>query len=328
MAGRREVREARELGAAAERRRLRAFNGVGRVNFPFAVPVHEGVVQYAADLERALIQAGAERLAATERLEDREADLSRNRDEAALTAVLQARTAHEALDEEIGQLQRERLDVDFWLERMFEFVSHAVHAFEAGRQLIRAPEGVEVFGSQAAFVAENSHRRVLHDIRPMDAGGMDFGSHWRRFGDDKGSSGRRTGTWRLSWIEETGEIYATRWDVASELWLIAHGFHRKDEVWDLLTPVERRQDEPNSLLLVTRHILEHAAGRSESLVRRLRRAAHQLREELPPDLQPEDDADAALAVAASVIAGQDPEQDAQRKRRLDDRIGAFRTSDT
>lgn len=139
----------------------------------------------------------------------------------------------------------------------------------------RALQGDEgrLYGSAADFVLEDARRcsyalsagaanrpiraaDVLEDLRATGStkatlvlAGGDFGYSWRHDGSDNPGYSR-PGQWRVSWIGSSGELYAEHRQ-HDKVWLVgttpAVAFERAVN-W--LAPLERRQDERNSLAVL------------------------------------------------------------------------------
>jgi len=124
---------------------------------------------------------------------------------------------------------------------------------------------VLVFSSTAAFVSDNTNRAdpAWWAYRSDTPGGMSYGDHWRRDGDDDDHIAAplpRSGPWRLAHLSWTGEVYAVRRTgrQPEEVWLLGSEIHDDAEVMGVLTDLRGRMREPNSLILAAQTI--HSLG--------------------------------------------------------------------
>jgi hypothetical protein len=146
------------------------------------------------------------------------------------------------------------------------------------------PGHVIVFAGEDAFLAGDA-RRGDGSFGFSSIVGDVFGQQWRRDGDEEDFEPlERSGPWTIGYIPRTGEIYAARHSgyLPDEVWLLGAGFTDTASAHALLTELEPRMREPNSLLLAAE--LVHAA--------RPLQASGELR--LPP---PRSDADQDSAAA-------------------------------
>ncbi|MGY4644465.1 hypothetical protein [Cellulomonas sp. URHB0016] len=125
------------------------------------------------------------------------------------------------------------------------------------RERALALDDLRYYASGQAFADEDEARlssALRGSVRKasLALGGMDFGYHWRQDDTDDLFSGpqrARTGTWRVSWLEHSGELYA--WSrLTDQVVLIGAVRARSFEMIEWLGPLEGRQSERNSLALV------------------------------------------------------------------------------
>ena len=153
----------------------------------------------------------------------------------AWTYELLAWAEAEALDRRVGALEETYLR-DEEVNRRVDF------------------EGLTLFASPEAFVAGDARRLARYDHGPigedqrMVLAGADFGHAWRH--DDTDSDLRsRPGTWRVSWIQSSGEMYCVE-RAGGVVVLIGTARTTFDRLADWMLDLENRQAEPNSLTLV------------------------------------------------------------------------------
>uniref|UniRef100_UPI003F49458E hypothetical protein n=1 Tax=Amycolatopsis sp. CA-096443 TaxID=3239919 RepID=UPI003F49458E len=116
-----------------------------------------------------------------------------------------------------------------------------------------APGTAVVFADEAAFLSGDSRRE---DDTFGFLTGDEFGRQWRRDPDEDAAAAlERAGTWTLLYLARTGEICATR--RGGQVWLLGTGFHDPVAAHTLLTDLEPRMREPNSLVLAAQRV--HAA---------------------------------------------------------------------
>ncbi len=115
------------------------------------------------------------------------------------------------------------------------------------------------------FVSDNTNRAdpAWWAYRSDTPGGMSYGDHWRRDGDDDDHIAAplpRSGPWRLAHLSWTGEVYAVRRTgrQPEEVWLLGSEIHDDAEVMGVLTDLRGRMREPNSLILAAQTI--HSLG--------------------------------------------------------------------
>ncbi|TWP46065.1 hypothetical protein FKR81_37495 [Lentzea tibetensis] len=114
------------------------------------------------------------------------------------------------------------------------------------------PASVVVLGPEDNFLATDTRRgRGDRGISVVD--GDVYGERWRRDGDDDSPWAEptdRDGPWRLGFIPRTGEIYSSRrcGYLTQEVWLLGRDFEPQ-QAHELLTRIEPRMREPNSLIL-------------------------------------------------------------------------------
>lgn len=288
-----DLERAREQGRAQER----PFAGVAGVPFPTAQPGHRAVRDYEQLLvdahprvwERAVsAQATVERL-----FEDQDqigADLTgelmrttgrsprawlhrrlrvrvlEQQLETTLDELHRATARRDQTDRDQAALTEELPAVRAWLDQWVE--EAAVYAHERTwrrRPLSGPPAWVRTYPSSASFIAENP-RRAGENFRPHDTGGRDHRSQWTW--TDPARPGAKPMRWRVSWLWETGEVYAVRraagdngvpgsggHDDPEPVWLLAslpetHLFSDADEAVEKhLTSLEHLHDVPRESLL-------------------------------------------------------------------------------
>jgi hypothetical protein len=116
------------------------------------------------------------------------------------------------------------------------------------------PAFVTMFRTLADFVEDNPQRPdPAWWAHRSDEIGMSFGELWRRDGDDDAVTTPlpRSGSWRLAYLQQTGEVYAHRraGRIPEEVWLLSTGWKDDLAVTDLLAELETHMREPNSLIL-------------------------------------------------------------------------------
>jgi hypothetical protein len=119
-------------------------------------------------------------------------------------------------------------------------------------------------------------------------------------------------SWRISWIQNTGEIYAYNWGPhrSGSLWLVADGFDDDEEIRQLLGILRGQEDEPNSILTAVRTIIEYAERRARDPIELFHDAAIAMHERIPyPYRGP--DARGTLAAALESLGGVDDQSQAQ-----------------
>ncbi|UKD50905.1 hypothetical protein L3Q65_01010 (plasmid) [Amycolatopsis sp. FU40] len=133
---------------------------------------------------------------------------------------------------------------------------------EAARGWSRSPEtpgSAIVFDSEELFLAADPRRADPAFGIPLLTGD-DFGRQWRRDGDeDPAVAPERSGTWTVLYLPRAGEICATRRHphLENQVWLLGSGLFDPAAAHTVLTDLETRMREPNSLILVAERV--HAA---------------------------------------------------------------------
>ncbi|HEY3480496.1 MAG TPA: hypothetical protein VGL02_16490 [Streptomyces sp.] len=131
---------------------------------------------------------------------------------------------------------------------------------EAARGWSRSPDipsSALVFDNEELFLAADPRR--ADPALPLLTGD-DFGRQWRRDGDeDTSAAPERSGTWTVLYLPRAGEICATRRHphLENQVWLLGSGFRDPVAAHTLLTDLETRMREPNSLILAAERV--HAA---------------------------------------------------------------------
>jgi len=125
------------------------------------------------------------------------------------------------------------------------------------------PPGVILFEAENNFLTVDQRRADTHRGYAMVAGPT-FGEQWRRDGDDQTDvPHEHSGTWVLGYIPRSREIYASRRSgyLTQQVWVLNDGVEQ-DRAHELLTELEPRMREPNSLILAANTV--HAARLSRS----------------------------------------------------------------
>jgi hypothetical protein len=156
----------------------------------------------------------------------------------------------------VSQLEEARDLVDALREFVIELdppngiLTEAVRGWRRGRDL---PAGIVVFDDEASFLATDSRRQARTGWVYSSIDGDEYGLQWRRDGDDDPFVDplERTGPWQVGYIARTQEIYATRRSdtLPEQVWLLGKGL-TASQAHQLLTGLEPRMREPNSLILV------------------------------------------------------------------------------
>ncbi|MET9260438.1 hypothetical protein [Amycolatopsis sp. NPDC004079] len=130
---------------------------------------------------------------------------------------------------------------------------------EAARGWSRSPDipgSAIVFDSEERFLAADSRRTDPAFGLPLLTGD-DFGRQWRRDGDeDPAAAPERSGTWTVLYLPRAGEICATRRHphLENQVWLLGSGFRDPVAAHTLLTDLETRMQQPNSLILAAERV--------------------------------------------------------------------------
>lgn len=156
-------------------------------------------------------------------------------------------------------------DLLSWAQHEF---SHRIHRVLDETQLADEEDGrrmdlraFETFS--AAEFADQDPRRGRTDLwpgaeDPLTLLGMDFGYEWRHDLSDRpyAEYRRHTGTWRVSWIQETGELYG--FDRRSGTVILIGRLPDLDpfEMMAWFRPLETRMAERNSLAVVVEALRE------------------------------------------------------------------------
>ncbi|SEB29989.1 hypothetical protein [Arthrobacter woluwensis] len=283
------IENAREEGALAERNRLRAFTGIPYVSVPDAsLPEHKAYVPYERALTDEVANARdslEETKRRLQRIEDQIDEAAAAHDE----ALQEHEQAHEknAFTRLKGRLTENRLPekkeldayesqrsalqdrvfrqteslhvledelrrVSAWLDDMFATTSTQGQARATDKE--HAARDVTQRGflryRMDDFLEENPARKG--SWRPDLPEGTLFGDHWRRDGDDDWHGGPRCGEWRCTWSSATGEtfVWLAKKNRIREVWLLGDHIKTSEEALKLFSPLERRQNERNSLALV------------------------------------------------------------------------------
>lgn len=138
-----------------------------------------------------------------------------------------------------------------------------------GRPSVR-PSFVIVYPTVKEFVAENRARadRPWWGSRSSILG-LSFGDAWRRDGDDDDPQAAplpRTGPWRLAYLPGTGEIIAQRraGRLPEQIWLLASHWGDVGRATAVLSGLQQRMREPNSLILAA-HTLRNECSTTNEL---------------------------------------------------------------
>lgn len=164
-----------------------------------------------------------------------------------------------------ARYQSSGLHVQAWILQVRQFVIDAAipsgllaEASAGWRRSSDRPPFVSAYPTVKDFVAEKPGRAEPQwwAYRGKLPGGVSYGSQWRRDGDDDDRQAAplpRTGPWHVAYLPRTGEIYAYRRGGRGpeEVWLLGTDWCDRTEVDNLLTTLQKRIREPNSLLLVT-----------------------------------------------------------------------------
>lgn len=121
------------------------------------------------------------------------------------------------------------------------------------------PAHVNTFDSENLFLFTNPQRAVTAFWGGQVIDCEEFGTTWRRDGDDDsphGSNPSLLGWWRVGYIEATGEVFATRRcpHLPEEVWLLGTGFTDGPECRRLLADLEEHMGEPNSIILAAERV--------------------------------------------------------------------------
>ena len=158
--------------------------------------------------------------------------------------------------------------VQFWISKVRQFVidtrtpdgllAQAATGWQRGSDV---PSFVVVFDSTCAFVSDNMDRAdpAWWAYRSELVGGVAYGDLWRRDGDDDDPVAAplpRSGLWRVAYLPQTGEVYAARrpGHRPEEIWLLGAGFRGDTAVESLLSELQERMREPNSLILAAQTV--------------------------------------------------------------------------
>ncbi len=229
----------------------------------------EHTIRHQAAGQAAAVAQAADRVAAAEKRVTRASQLqlpARVRETwAAKTQVQQETTAHnvavrahQVLTERLHALRRWVVDVDMsdgWLGE----------AAAGWRRDPACPPWVQVFADEDVFIDGDERRGIAADWGATVLGGVQVGTEWRRDGDDEDPAVEgllRTGTWWLTYLPVTGEICASRHNTHSsrQVWLLGRHFD-PDRSHVLLTGLEGRMREPNSLILAAHVVHQHDTPR-------------------------------------------------------------------
>jgi hypothetical protein len=123
------------------------------------------------------------------------------------------------------------------------------------------PSFVVVFNSTSAFVSDNMDRAdpAWWAYRSELVGGLSYGDLWRRDGDDDDPSAAPlpgSGPWRVAYLPQTDEVYSARrtGQRPEEIWLLGAGFRGDIGIKSLLSELQDRMREPNSLILAAQTV--------------------------------------------------------------------------
>lgn len=283
------IEKAKEEGARQERERLRAFTGIPYHVMPNdSLPEHESYLAYEAALqdeiedcqrrlESSLASAGAvdewvDRAitAHTDALLQHQDVHEKNvflRIKGRLTEIWLPEkkdldTAEKKQQQHLAEVARredllpilraEKRRVGQWLDAMYSSTATAGQARETERlhaQRDITSRGFAVYGMKD-YLEEDPGRQLRWG--PVAPGGMDFGYHWRRDGDDDFREGPQRGRWRCVWFGESQEtaVWISEKNRPEEVWLLGTHIQTQDEAMAFFVPLEAQQKERNSLAVL------------------------------------------------------------------------------
>lgn len=245
-----ELEDAFERGREVGRREGLPFRGVPRVplvttdvRFAFERSWIDSFIAYERAVTRQL------RAVQQQRWIERQNSLDEARDET--LASLQDLIREELL------VARDAVDAELATGRGRRCVVQAI------RSAPMRPPGVRAFRDVAAFIAEDPRRAIPDWPRTRDAGGADYGAHWRL---ENPIRRWNTTTWRVSWLnmgDPTYELYAIELLQGGEpaggrVWLLGR-LTESAAVEATVTELERyAQRERNSLVVVAEAVAQAA----------------------------------------------------------------------
>lgn len=162
-----------------------------------------------------------------------------------------------------------------WIDLLRQFVIDAAvpngllaDAAAGWQRTPDTPPTVIVYPSEAAFLDADPRRAEAAPWGGPILSGVVFGEMWRRDGDDDDPHAAplpRSGPWRVGWLPQTGEIYASRrcGYRPEQVWLLATGFHDRERTRSHLLALERHMRQPNSVILAAT-VLHDEQRRRES----------------------------------------------------------------
>ena len=155
-----------------------------------------------------------------------------------------------------------------WISQLRQFVIDArvphgllAQAASGWQRRPTVPSYVRVFSSVVAFVSDDTSRAdptwwaYQNDVPT----GVSYGDYWRRDGDDDDSTAApmgRSGPWRLTYLPQTAEVYGVRraGRQPEQIWLLGTDIENSGQVLKVLTELQGRMCEPNSLILAAQTI--------------------------------------------------------------------------